>query len=856
MKRVTLSAVMALLLCWPAMAQTYGSGKTITVPYVEPGTITIDGNGSEAAWGNAALISMGAGDFHWDGGWLDGYAPEPDIEVDARLLYTDGKLLIHLTYQHYAAFYWKGFGGNALIVGFEPAHVPGTSDRLSTGWNGFAGNNPNDAPFTLYMNGERGCTVNWSEDIDPVANGWVECVVSIDEENFTMTVEAAIHSTGIERGRSVGFNVGGVAALEEKIWNDDDEGDYAWFSWGICDQGTAPEGIWCGPGGNILQNTLGYGSLMLQGEQYGSGKTLVVPYVPLGTITIDGQGTEAAWESAAVLSIAADDFHWDGGWLDGYAPDPDIEYDVRVLYTDGKLLMHIAYQHYDDFFWNQFGGNAVIVGFDPLHIPGVSDRMSTGWNGFAGNNPNEAPFVIYANGERGCTVNWSEDIDPIANGWIECAVSVDAENFLMTIELAINSEKVMPGAHVGMNVGGVAALEEKIWNDDGDGDYAWFSWGICDQGTAPQGIWCGPGGNILQNTLGYGSLSLQEVQYGSGKTLEVARVAPGTIVIDGYANEAAWESAGMISMAAGDFHWDGGWLDGYAPEPDIEVDAHVLYTDGALYLHITYQHYDEFYWHRFGGNALIVGFDPLHMPGISDMMSTGWNGFAGNNPEEAPFTMYINGEEGCTVNWSEDIDPVANGWVDCVVVVDEANFTMMVEMAIKSSKVQPGARVGLNVGGVAALEEKIWNDDDEGDYAWFSWGICDQGTAPQGIWCGPGGNILQNTMGYGSLNLRLGTSIDETYREEIPVVYTLSQNYPNPFNPTTTIEYAVPHIADVRLEVYNLLGQLVATLVEGQAIAGTHRVTWDAGSLSSGVYLSRLTVNGQHVATKKMLLVK
>ena len=91
--------------------------------------------------------------------------------------------------------------------------------------------------------------------------------------------------------------------------------------------------------------------------------------------------------------------------------------------------------------------------------------------------------------------------------------------------------------------------------------------------------------------------------------------------------------------------------------------------------------------------------------------------------------------------------------------------------------------------------------------------------------------------------------------EEIPELYELSQNYPNPFNPSTNIQFSIPQASDVQLEVFNLLGQKVQTLVSGKLNAGMHTVNFDASSLSSGVYLYRIRA-GNFVQTKRMLLIK
>ena len=91
--------------------------------------------------------------------------------------------------------------------------------------------------------------------------------------------------------------------------------------------------------------------------------------------------------------------------------------------------------------------------------------------------------------------------------------------------------------------------------------------------------------------------------------------------------------------------------------------------------------------------------------------------------------------------------------------------------------------------------------------------------------------------------------------EELPLEIELAQNYPNPFNPTTVIRFALPEAQQVRLEVFNISGQRVATLVNGMQAAGRHSVNFDASHLSSGIYLYRLEA-GSFQQVKKMMLVK
>ena len=97
--------------------------------------------------------------------------------------------------------------------------------------------------------------------------------------------------------------------------------------------------------------------------------------------------------------------------------------------------------------------------------------------------------------------------------------------------------------------------------------------------------------------------------------------------------------------------------------------------------------------------------------------------------------------------------------------------------------------------------------------------------------------------------------------ETRPDVYALQNNYPNPFNPETTIKYQLPEAGEVTLEIYNMLGQVVNTLVNDYQTAGRYVIQWDATnnngqSLSSGVYFYRISAGEEFHSIKKMLLLK
>ena len=106
----------------------------------------------------------------------------------------------------------------------------------------------------------------------------------------------------------------------------------------------------------------------------------------------------------------------------------------------------------------------------------------------------------------------------------------------------------------------------------------------------------------------------------------------------------------------------------------------------------------------------------------------------------------------------------------------------------------------------------------------------------------------------GRINSVVVTKV-EKYVNIIPKEFSLSQNYPNPFNPSTNIGFDLPFPGKVKVTVYNQLGQLIATIADGQYSAGTHQLHFKAGNLASGIYYYRIKA-GSFTQTKKMILVK
>jgi len=119
-------------------------------------------------------------------------------------------------------------------------------------------------------------------------------------------------------------------------------------------------------------------------------------------------------------------------------------------------------------------------------------------------------------------------------------------------------------------------------------------------------------------------------------------------------------------------------------------------------------------------------------------------------------------------------------------------------------------------------------------------------------------DIFSNDKFFWSDSFSLGfvpTGISEI-NNEIPLKFALKQNYPNPFNPSTTIEFSLPKTEFVTLNVYDLLGQEVISLLAKQMLPGNYKYVWDASGYASGVYYYKLQTSGGFVQSLKLILVK
>jgi hypothetical protein len=133
-----------------------------------------------------------------------------------------------------------------------------------------------------------------------------------------------------------------------------------------------------------------------------------------------------------------------------------------------------------------------------------------------------------------------------------------------------------------------------------------------------------------------------------------------------------------------------------------------------------------------------------------------------------------------------------------------------------------------------------------------------QGNETRLIIIEPAGSELFTTSGSFEISEVIVASLDGAVETEIgtlPGQFSLSNAYPNPFNPSTTVQLNMPADGYASVRVYNLIGQVVATLVEGPMNAGYNQVTWNAENVPSGLYLIQAEV-GNNTATQKVMLLK
>ncbi|MBL0061654.1 MAG: T9SS type A sorting domain-containing protein [bacterium] len=217
---------------------------------------------------------------------------------------------------------------------------------------------------------------------------------------------------------------------------------------------------------------------------------------------------------------------------------------------------------------------------------------------------------------------------------------------------------------------------------------------------------------------------------------------------------------------------------------------------------------------------------------------------AADSPNGEPLVILSNEINGSVTVYSAFCDsylPVEFGDFDAVAGNGEVRLNWNTTAETNNDRFEI-VRNGSPVASVASLG----NDAEGHNYSWID------------------RNVENNTVyNYSLISVSLAGEREElatasatpTTSSNLPLEFALNPAYPNPFNPTTSISYSLPEAAQVLLQVFDVNGREVATLVNGTMNAGTHSVTFDAANLSSGIYFTRMNA-GSFSASQKLVLMK
>lgn len=190
--------------------------------------------------------------------------------------------------------------------------------------------------------------------------------------------------------------------------------------------------------------------------------------------------------------------------------------------------------------------------------------------------------------------------------------------------------------------------------------------------------------------------------------------------------------------------------------------------------------------------------------------------------------------------------PITDGEVE-IPVNFETTYSGKFRLSVKNSTIPDDWKLELrnNVSGeITGIEDVV-----EFDYS----GTSEKVVMPVNFTPNSRSKVVSETMF--SLVITMSVSVHTDEKPDLPKEAGLSQNYPNPFNPSTVIRYQIPVRSKVQLQVFDMLGRKVATLIDGSVEAGYHQVTFNGRDLASGIYIYQLRT-GSTVVTKKLILIK
>jgi len=364
------------------------------------------------------------------------------------------------------------------------------------------------------------------------------------------------------------------------------------------------------------------------------------------------------------------------------------------------------------------------------------------------------------------------------------------------------------------------------------------------------------------------------------KEVDVPKVDPSTMMIDGVMDEVAWGSAAEANLVtATGFEI---WYNPYGrimDEPDYdEFYGRMLWSPDTLWLFIHIDEYVDdstglYFAEQWDGDQLFVGLSSR----LGLDMEAWYDGNVYAAPE-GPYHFLILGES-ITLNGDQTSQYIPEGWrysfgdslgsysaADYTIsatTIDTVNGVFDIEMAIYHPNIYAQSLIGFNIGGSNGskqFSDDMWVADTARDaYAYYCWqpNIADDPLATAGS-DDPGAHTLKTSKHWAILNFTSdgGTYIADEEMSNRPLAFSLRQNFPNPFNPMTTIRFNLAENAPVTLKVFDMLGKEVATLVnDRQFTSGTYSVSWNASDFSSGVYFYQLTAANMTI-TRKMVLMK
>jgi hypothetical protein len=620
-------------------------------------------------------------------------------------------------------------------------------------------------------------------------------------------------------------------------------------------------------------------------------------------INIDGVGNDAAWNNAAKINIITNSGYeiFANKYYRPTLTEPDYnEIYAKLLYKKDTLFVFVHIQELvndsTDLFWiptqnGHWGGDQLFIS--------LSNRLGTDLKGWYDGNVYAAPdgpyhFLVFGNkatlnGDtttnipfeyRGC----SDDSQKVfkASNISNYAVKYDTLTGTWDVEMAIYNPNVAANGKIGFNLGGSMGSRYS-YATYGD-CYGYWTW----QPNIPNQPFGDPYGNgdpgyyNLKNSDYWAVLKFEPALTDYVRpNVGIGVVDPAAISIDGFANEPAWNNASVINVV-GNTGYNMFANKYYRPsltEPEYDaLSAKLLWSKDTLYAFIHIKEFvndsTDLFWiptknGHWGGDQLFVS--------LSDRIGTNLKGWYDGNvyaAPDGPYHFLIFGDK-VTLN-ADDTTYTPFEYRRCfsqsdslkaykgsdisryAIHVDTLTGLWDIEMAIYNPHIASQSEIAFNFGGSMGSR---YSYSTYGDcYGYWTW----QPNIPNQPFGDPYGNgdpgyyNLKDASYWATLSfVNSITGIGNPNNGiSAPKNFSLYQNYPNPFNPSTTIKFDVAKMQPISLKIYNSLGQLVYTLINGKSYnPGTYSVNWNASKLSSGVYFYELRA-GDVVQSRKMMLLK